>query len=81
MKRAIIDITRFLIYQLLFRTKTLKKNKEKKLLLLIFLIRTIAIFLARGNLINVGVAHIQRAVVILLNCNILYQCVFVVSFL
>lgn len=24
-KRAIIDITRFLIYQLLFRTKTLKK--------------------------------------------------------
>ena len=30
---------------------------------------------------SVGVAHIQRAVVILLNCNILYQCVFVVSFL
>lgn len=46
-----------------FEDKNIKKNKQKKLLLLIFLIRTIAIFLARGNLINVGVAHIQRAVV------------------
>lgn len=49
--------------------------------MLIFLIRTIAISIAKGNLISFGVAHIQWAAVILLNCKILYKCVFVVSFL